>query len=161
MSRDPIRLSGWDYNLFRFEFGSPFSNIDPSGLKVSICTQISNDPRLGRLGIRHVWLKTDRYESGMQPDPNRRSEKSFMNDPTWTEDHSNRPNDGTRECSIVTDVDESCVNAKIAPGQIIHNWTGWYACSDFVLEVLEKCKKKKKKPMCPVDKTGVSGVANE
>ncbi len=92
--------------------------------------------------IDHHWLMTDKYEAGMGGDcpvPGQGcSDVPFI--PTSTKDHSGQSDQMNASCSLVPDVDEDCVNARIAPGRPLGPRLPWNQCQSFASRVLFLCR---------------------
>lgn len=103
--------------------------------------QVCRDPAFnGRVPANHYWLTTDTQSSGMGT-PTAGSNAGNQYDPlgarVQTVDHSNRPNNGDRECKVVEDADEAKVNQLIKPGRDLGIFVpGLNDCRGFVRGVL-------------------------
>jgi hypothetical protein len=115
----------------------PVNKVDPSGLKVWKCGAPADIPVLG-LFEDHVWLKTDKQETGMTEIPNQNNDGMFTNE-TEMRDHSDRK---STYCVEVPNVNEKCVDQYIQPGIPTGPWMPGNTCQNVVQRVLDWCAEK-------------------
>lgn len=57
--RDPVQFRGGQFSLYSYASSDPINRVDVTGLTVSVCRRLSNDPILGFFGLEHEWIETD------------------------------------------------------------------------------------------------------
>lgn len=90
----------------------------------------------------HYWLKTDKYEAGMGaacaiPGQNC-SDVPYTS--TQTKDHTGQSDQEDATCVLQRNVDESCVDDLIAPGQPTGRWSIFNQCQSFAYSVIGRCR---------------------
>jgi len=140
LSRDPIAEAG-GINLYGYVEGNPVNWVDPLGLAVFLCHRPTDLPFPLSLAD-HYWIKTDTYESGMGgacPIPGQNCADKPYSD-TQTKNHSGQSTQGNASCEKQNNVNESCVDSSIKPGQPTGTWSPINQCQSFSYSVINKCR---------------------
>lgn len=142
---DPIGLFGGQDSTYAYVDAKPLSHVDPFGLRVLLCSRpvdIDGIPSGLRPLLKHNWIKTDKYEAGMGgacPVPGQGcADVPYTG--TETKDHSGQSQEPGAICEEQRNVDEACVNGKIAPGQPTGSWNPMNQCQSFANSVIGQCR---------------------
>ena len=141
-TKDPIDFAGGSVNLYTYVGNNPVNFTDPSGLKVYLCSRPADLPWPASL-FDHYWIKTDTYEAGLGATPGKipgQGSPDLPFTPTQTVDHTGQSNEPGSKCTEVPDVNESCVDNKIKPGQPEGSWMPLNTCEDFTMRSLMGCR---------------------
>jgi RHS repeat-associated protein len=140
-TKDPLRFAGGDTNLYGYVLNDPVNLVDPAGLEVFLCERTAQLP-FPLNQFKHNWIKTDTSEAGMGAQPGvipGQGNSDWPYTPTQTIDHSGQSEQAGSTCKPVKNVDESCVNKHIAPGQPTGPWMPTNQCQTFVAGVIYQC----------------------
>jgi RHS repeat-associated protein len=145
ISSDPIGLDG-GINTFLYAAASPVMYIDPEGLDVYVCSRpidLAWVPNaISPFFPKHSWIKTDTYEAGMGglcPIPGQGCADIPHVTKVTTIDHSGQSNASNSTCKKMQNIDESCVNKRIALGQSLGTWGIHNNCSSFTWGTISQC----------------------
>ncbi|WP_417892847.1 RHS repeat-associated core domain-containing protein [Xanthomonas theicola] len=137
---DPIGLEG-GISSYIYALGSPVRYVDPLGLVVKVCRDPAFNGRFGS-GIKHNWITTDTQSAGMgtpAAGANAGNEYDPLGARVETVDHSNRSDNGDRECEVAKGANEEKVNKLIRPGRHLGIFVpGFNDCQVFVRDVLRQ-----------------------
>lgn len=135
-------------NTYAYVKGNPLKWIDPMGLKVEQCcrkAELFDDIAGMNPNPDHCWIKTDSVSAGMASSPKCRKNvgdnyEFIYITKVYISDHSCEK---ATSCKVMLDIDEECVNKKLAIGKYLGRFTPFNNCQTFTNEVLTDCKKSK------------------
>ena len=134
-------LGGW--NTYQYADSNPFLESDFLGLVVLLCHRAADLP-FPMNQFDHYWIKTGKYESGMGPMngqvPAQQGRSDWPYDPTQTVNHAGQSKEPNATCEVQRNVNESCVNSKIKPGQPLGHWTPFNQCQSFAYGTVNACR---------------------
>jgi hypothetical protein len=150
MQTDPIGMEGGN-NPYGYAAGRPSILTDPTGLVVKVCKRPTTERRLGNFS--HAWIVTDSKAAGIGPRPGDGQEVKMCFDllTSMRIQIANQSHEDQSDCDVV-DVDEACVDRELEIGRDRGTFSLTNNCRTFVWEVINKCKRKRKPDICPMDK---------
>jgi RHS repeat-associated protein len=140
LGKDPIREAG-GVNIYGYAGANPINSIDPLGLDVSICHRPADLP-FPMNQADHYWIKTDKQEAGMGgecPTPGQQCSDAPYSS-THTISHAGQSKAPNSTCEKQQNVDEACVDSKIAPGQPTGTWNTANQCQSFTYSTINSCR---------------------
>ena len=93
--------------------------------------------------VRHHWIKTNKYEAGMGAVEGNIPGQGNSDMPytsTKTVNHAGQSKASNAVCERIDNIDVSCVNNLIEPGQPTGRWTIFNQCQSFASSVLDRCR---------------------
>jgi RHS repeat-associated protein len=128
-------------SAYGYAGGNPLAYADISGLTTYICHRRAHLPFPFNY-TNHYWIKTDKFEAGMgatcQIPGQNCSDMPYSS--TQTKDHSGESSQAGAVCEEQRNVDEDCINTRIAPGQATGTWQPLNQCQSWTYGTIQACR---------------------